>query len=248
MTIKPARDIVIDFGKYKGKMLGSLPSRYLKWVSKNCVRDFKEWAILADQVLVDPIYKDRIEWEFARYVLDGEGSRYRSTERPHIQLHEIGDRFGWDFLDKVGWSKVDFDLLGTSKGGRIPRLRKPSEAAATQPNLPPATTNRRRRMETRDASDPNLPPATANRLRRIERREKLNMRSRTTHEEQQPQHKDDTVSEQQPQQHRDDTVSEQQPHQHRDDTVSAADIKQVAKPFPGRQALFRKAIKYRRQS
>ncbi|PHT27012.1 hypothetical protein CQW23_33383 [Capsicum baccatum] len=69
----PARDRVIDFGKYKGKMLGTLPSKYLKWVTKNLrARDFEEWANLADQVLSDPVYKDRIEWEFAQALLNGD--------------------------------------------------------------------------------------------------------------------------------------------------------------------------------
>lgn len=206
-----ARDRVIDFGKYKGKMLGSLPSSYLKWVSKNLrARDFEKWAILADQVLVDPIYKDRIEWEFALNVLE----RNRSGEPAVSQLQDISDRFGWDYLDKLGWSKVDFDLLGTSNGGRIPRLDNPRDADPSQPSLPPATTTSNNR--------PNLRPATTS--RRMERREKLKMRSRTTHEE------------------------EEQQQQHKDDTVPAADIKQVANPFPGRQALLRKAINYRPQS
>lgn len=39
-------------------------------------------------------------------------------------LLEISERFGWDNEDKVGWSRVDFELLGTSKSGRIPRVGK----------------------------------------------------------------------------------------------------------------------------
>ncbi|XP_009377926.2 uncharacterized protein LOC103966487 [Pyrus x bretschneideri] len=54
-----AKDRVIDFGKYKGKMLGTLPLAYLKWVSKNlCAHDFEDWAKLADQVLDDSVYRD----------------------------------------------------------------------------------------------------------------------------------------------------------------------------------------------
>lgn len=118
----PARDRVIDFGKYKGKMLGTLPSKYLKWVTKNLrARDFEEWAQLADQVLSDPIYKDRIEWEFAQNLLNGELS-VAGTQNAVSELLEISTRFGWDNEDKLGWSKIDFELLGTSKGGRIPRL------------------------------------------------------------------------------------------------------------------------------
>lgn len=39
-------------------------------------------------------------------------------------LLEISERFGWDNEDKDGWKRVDFALLGTSKGGRIPRLKR----------------------------------------------------------------------------------------------------------------------------
>lgn len=114
-------------------MLGSLPSSYLKWVSKNLrARDFEEWAKLADQVLEDPIYKDRIEWEFAENVLNGNRSRAVSSPRAGdisavSELLEISDRFGWDNNDKAGWGKINFELLGTSRGGRIPRLVRTEE-------------------------------------------------------------------------------------------------------------------------
>ncbi|KAL4601806.1 hypothetical protein ACB092_10G008800 [Castanea dentata] len=129
-TTIPARDRVIDFGKHKGKMLGALPSSYLKWVSKNLrARDFEEWAKLADQVLQDPVYNDRIEWEFAENLLNGNSfnvSLSRNYESSVSELLEISERFGWDNNDKLGWSKVSFELLGTSKGGRIPRVSKNS--------------------------------------------------------------------------------------------------------------------------
>ncbi|XVE91111.1 hypothetical protein DITRI_Ditri20bG0128800 [Diplodiscus trichospermus] len=126
----PARDLVIDFGKHKGKMLGSLPSNYLRWVSKNLrARHFEHWANLADQVLQDPVYQDRIEWEFADNVLHGNNPKvttnnsFLSTDESAVSmLLEISERFGWDNEDKAGWSKVNFELLGTSKGGRIPRI------------------------------------------------------------------------------------------------------------------------------
>uniref|UniRef100_A0A2N9G111 Uncharacterized protein n=1 Tax=Fagus sylvatica TaxID=28930 RepID=A0A2N9G111_FAGSY len=125
-TIKatiPATDRVIDFGKHKGKMLGTLPSTYLKWVSNNLrARDFEEWAKLADQVLQDPIYKDRIEWEFAENLLNGNNNVSSRNESAVSELLEISERFGWDNKDKVAWSKISFELLGTSKGGRIPRV------------------------------------------------------------------------------------------------------------------------------
>ncbi|KAK2653198.1 hypothetical protein Ddye_013054 [Dipteronia dyeriana] len=127
-----ARDRVIDFGRHKGRPLGSLPSTYLKWVSKNLrARDFQHWAELADQVLHDSVYNDRIEWELAENLLTGNmninsfassstgnGSDHESAA---ARLVEMSERFGWDNDDKVGWSKVVFQLLGTSNGGRIPR-------------------------------------------------------------------------------------------------------------------------------
>ncbi|KAK6135604.1 hypothetical protein DH2020_030652 [Rehmannia glutinosa] len=122
----PARDRVIDLGKYKGKMLGSLPSNYLRWVSKNLrAGDMEEWAKLADEVLSDPVYRDRIEWELAEKVLNGNAASPRSNgngSNAVSELLEISERFGWDNEDKGGWSKIDFGLLGTSKSGRIPRL------------------------------------------------------------------------------------------------------------------------------
>lgn len=124
--IIPARDRVIDFGKYKGKMLGSLPSNYLKWVSKNLrAGDTEEWAKLGDEVLSDPVYGDRIEWELAEKILNGNAASPISSGNGGnavSELLEISQRFGWDNQDKGGWSEIDFGLLGTSKGGRIPRL------------------------------------------------------------------------------------------------------------------------------
>jgi hypothetical protein len=217
--IKLARDRVIDFGKYKGKMLGSLPSSYLKWVSKNLrAREFEEWAILADQVLLDPIYKDRIEWEFALNVLNGNNissAAARSIGAADSELQEISKRFGWDNLDKVGWSKVDFDLLGTSKGGRIPRLVNFSDSDTntnTQPNHPPATS-----IIGSNGSN------SSSRTKRMERRARQRMRSRTTNEAHQQ--KDNNVVD----------IEEVE-----DDNINIA----IANPFPGRQALLRKAINH----
>ncbi|PSS07233.1 Aspartate--tRNA ligase [Actinidia chinensis var. chinensis] len=129
-TPVPARDRVIDFGKHRGKMLGTLPSSYLKWVSNNLrARDFEKWAKLADEVLDDPVYRDRMEWEFAQKVLNGDvsPSSSRSDVGAVSELIEIIERFGWDNEDKVGWSKINFGLLGTSKGGRIPRVSEKGE-------------------------------------------------------------------------------------------------------------------------
>ncbi|KAB2610510.1 hypothetical protein D8674_018542 [Pyrus ussuriensis x Pyrus communis] len=68
-TSLPARDKVTDFGKYKGKLLGTLPSAYLKW--------------------------DRIEWELADNVLNGNRRKtdpasdvVSSTELWRLQTHQ----------------------------------------------------------------------------------------------------------------------------------------------------------------
>ncbi|XP_031502209.1 uncharacterized protein LOC116265617 [Nymphaea colorata] len=139
----PARDMVIDYGKYRGRMLGTLPSSYLKWVSKNLrAGDYQEWADRADEVLADPVYADRIEWENAQKILTGNevsrvaGTRSHSnsfTQKPVSDLLDISRRFGWDNDDKEGWRKVDFNLLGTSKGGRIPRLKDTQRSSGAVP-------------------------------------------------------------------------------------------------------------------
>lgn len=111
-------------------MLGSLPSSYLRWVSRNLrARDFEEWARLADEVLQDPVYRDRLEWEALERILTGDGLRRSSfdpADSPVAELIEVSDRFGWDNKAKDAWAGINFELLGTSKGGRIPRVRSPS--------------------------------------------------------------------------------------------------------------------------
>ncbi|KAL9235556.1 hypothetical protein vseg_010305 [Gypsophila vaccaria] len=121
----PARDTVIDFGKYKGRMLGTLPSTYLKWVSNNlCAQHFEDWPRLAHQVLQDPVYNDRVEWEYAERLLTGDGLKAGNMSVDAVaELVEISQRFGWDNEDKLGWSRIDFQKLGTSGGGRIPRVK-----------------------------------------------------------------------------------------------------------------------------
>ncbi|MBA0628188.1 hypothetical protein Godav_022954 [Gossypium davidsonii] len=97
-----ATDIIIHFGKHNGKMLGTLPSNYLRWVSKNLrARNYERWAKLADQV-----YKGRIEWEFAENVLSGNNAKgIAAKDESSVSLLEMSERFGWDNEDKDGWSK-----------------------------------------------------------------------------------------------------------------------------------------------
>lgn len=122
----PARDTIINFGKYKGKMMGTLPPKYLRWVVEN-VRGGPagEWSEIAEQVLEDPFYRDRLEWDKVQMAMDGCGkyasSVVSSSSSPDI--FQMATRFGWDMEDEAGWRKINFSLLGTSKGGRIPRIK-----------------------------------------------------------------------------------------------------------------------------
>lgn len=170
----PARDRPIDFGKYKGKMLGTLPSTYLKWVSKNLrARDFEEWAKLADEVLEDPVYRDRIEWESAQKILNGDVVVTSSSSIPQnavSELLDISERFGWDNEDKLGWAKIDFRLLGTSKGGRIPRLLPSS---GVRPNDEGAGSVKPKLSKSQYGA---VERETVGRDKRRERRERLKMR------------------------------------------------------------------------
>ncbi|KAK8274718.1 hypothetical protein V6Z12_D10G091000 [Gossypium hirsutum] len=80
-------------------MLGTLPSNYL--------RNYERWAKLADQVLEGPVYKGRIEWEFAENVLSGNNAKgIAAKDESSVSLLEMSERFGWDNEDKDGWSKV----------------------------------------------------------------------------------------------------------------------------------------------
>ncbi|PHU10154.1 hypothetical protein BC332_22014 [Capsicum chinense] len=124
----PARDRVTDFGKYKGKMLGTLPSKYLKWVTKNLrARDVEEWANLADQVLSDPVYKDRVEWEFAQALLNGDVPA--GMPNAVSKLLEISTRFGWDNDDNKTANAIGMveDKKGVGARGDGSRQEEESE-------------------------------------------------------------------------------------------------------------------------
>uniref|UniRef100_A0A0D9Z1U7 Uncharacterized protein n=1 Tax=Oryza glumipatula TaxID=40148 RepID=A0A0D9Z1U7_9ORYZ len=131
---RPARDRVIDFGKHKGQMLGTLPPSYLRWVVAELdYGDTAAWASLAREVLDDPVYTDRVEWEHAHRFLRGDTEYDGDGEDG--PLHEMADRFGWDLSDEEGWSRLDFRLLGTSYGGRIPRKGGRRQTTTTSSSL-----------------------------------------------------------------------------------------------------------------
>ena len=70
---RPARDRVIDFGKHKGQMLGTLPPSYLRWVVVELdYGDTLVWERLAREVLDAPVYVARVKWEHAHRFLHGD--------------------------------------------------------------------------------------------------------------------------------------------------------------------------------
>eukprot|EP01018_Ginkgo_biloba_P021364 Gb_34652 [translate_table: standard] len=133
----PARDRVIDVGKHKGRMLGTLPSKYLMWLSENLKGSrLDEWSTMAEEVLEDPVYRDRIEWEKVELAMEGRPRFATSvirSESPGDYLIQIGNALGWDVDDQAGWSKINFSLLGTSKGGRIPRIQNKRNDLRSKP-------------------------------------------------------------------------------------------------------------------
>ncbi|KAL5218195.1 hypothetical protein ABZP36_018879 [Zizania latifolia] len=167
---RPARDRVIDFGKYKGQMLGTLPPSYLRWVVAELdYGDTAPWAILARDVLGDPVYIDRVEWEHAHRFLRGDTDYDGDGEDGLLQ--EMAERFGWDLSDEEGWSRLDFRLLGTSYGGRIPRKggrRQTTTASSSSPG------GARKGSLFDIGADPDGP-----RGKRDERRERMQLRRET---------------------------------------------------------------------
>ncbi|KAH9327712.1 hypothetical protein KI387_007890 [Taxus chinensis] len=118
----PARDAKIGCGRYKGRMLGTLPSKYLRWMVKN-IRPDGRWSTMAEEVLEDPVYRDRMEWEKFDEAIRGSGKNLtKISSVPNIpDLIRFSARFGWDPWGS--WVEIDYNLLGTSKGKRIPRIK-----------------------------------------------------------------------------------------------------------------------------
>ncbi|KAL2631112.1 hypothetical protein R1flu_015798 [Riccia fluitans] len=139
-----ARDREIEFGKFKGSLLGTMSSKYLKWMAKNLKNGpLSEWAEYAEEVLEDPYYKDRLEWEKVEKLMTMAHDVDRiSGNRDVLAPAKV---FGWDLENDNAWRKVNFGLLGTTRGGRIPRVDK---SPALKPAAKPEEKKRRVRRQT----------------------------------------------------------------------------------------------------
>lgn len=86
------------------------------------------WAEYADDVLKDPFYRDRLEWEsIEKSFIKSDMRRGRPPAGDASSLGSM-KALGWNMEDHAGWSKVNFSALGTTLGGRIPRM-PPADAA-----------------------------------------------------------------------------------------------------------------------
>lgn len=99
---------------------------------------YSEWADYAQEVLDDPLYLDRIEWEkVEKLLVHSHDLAKLSNNKDALAPARI---YGWDLDNEAAWSKVDFALLGTTKGGKIPRVpieKEPKPKVVTKsPGLP----------------------------------------------------------------------------------------------------------------
>lgn len=95
-----------------------------------------EWADYAQEVLDDPLYMDRIEWEkVEKLLVHSHDLAQLSNSRDALAPARM---YGWDIDNESAWSGVNFALLGTTKGGKIPRKPivkepKPKAQSKTEP-------------------------------------------------------------------------------------------------------------------
>ncbi|CAI5987649.1 unnamed protein product [Closterium sp. NIES-64] len=91
--------------------------------------DLAEWAELAEAVLADPVYRDRLEWfEYERRL-------HRDGAAAAVQYARDA---GWvDMTDTFAWSGVDMEMLGTSFTKPIPRTNTSGTAAPAAPAVFP---------------------------------------------------------------------------------------------------------------
>lgn len=119
---------------------------------------YSEWADYAQEVLDDPLYLDRIEWEkVEKLLVHSHDLAKLSNNKDALAPARI---YGWDLDNEAAWSKVDFALLGTTKGGKIPRVpieKKPKPKVVTKsPGLPrkKSATSRLSKVNNKWASTP----------------------------------------------------------------------------------------------
>ncbi|GJP56473.1 hypothetical protein CLOM_g15542 [Closterium sp. NIES-68] len=136
----PPRDTPVTFGSwYKeavadrrpAPLLGSLKPGSLRWMMRQLADsgDLAEWAELAETVLADPVYRDRLEWcEYERRL-------HRDGAAAAVQYARDA---GWvDMTDTFAWSGVDMEMLGTSFTKPIPRTHASATAAPPAPAVFP---------------------------------------------------------------------------------------------------------------
>lgn len=90
-----------------------------------------EWAEYAEEVLQDPLYRDRLEWEKVEKLLAQSHDLDKLTSNRDALAP--ARMYGWDLDNDAAWSRVNFSLLGTSKGGQIPRkpiVKEPKQKPA----------------------------------------------------------------------------------------------------------------------
>ncbi|XBI83779.1 hypothetical protein VPH35_092244 [Triticum aestivum] len=143
----------------RDRMMGTLPPSYLRWVVAELeCGDTLVWARLAHEVLDDPIYVDRVEWEHAHRFLRGDSKfdYVYDDDDGDEPLQEMTERFGWDLSNEDGWGRLDFRLLGTSYGGQHRQQQTPRgggalfDTGAADPDGPRRKRDERReRMRTR---------------------------------------------------------------------------------------------------
>jgi hypothetical protein len=101
-----------------------------------------EWADYAQEVLDDPLYQDRIEWEkVEKLLVHSHDLAQLSNSRDALAPARM---YGWDIDNESAWSGVNFALLGTTKGGKIPRKPVVKEPKPVKPKTPRKTTPAKR--------------------------------------------------------------------------------------------------------
>ncbi|KAH7387908.1 hypothetical protein KP509_16G048000 [Ceratopteris richardii] len=131
--------------------MGTLPPGYLRWlIREGHDPSLAVWADYAKQVLQDPYYRDRVEWQKIEKLSSKGEVPKREPSGIGASAKESMIALGWDLSDRNAWSKVNFSLLGTTAGGRIPRKDPPSPSS-----IPKASVAKRKTAVSRPSMEPN---------------------------------------------------------------------------------------------